>query len=94
MIDSRSKFEKVFLALAPVLLVLAGVLLIVSLLKLDRTQYTVKETAAYTRVSNCIVAKVSNPDTTVIDVEQCYTQVEKDSGVPLERFDKQTHNEE
>jgi len=87
-----SRFEKMFVTLAPVLLGVAGVLLIITLFQLDETKYAVKETAAYTRVSNCIVSKGSN-DRTSEDVEKCYVQVEKDSGIPLERFDQQVNNE-
>lgn len=88
-----SSFEKVFVRLAPILIFVAAILLVITMSQLGKTKYAVKETAAYTRVSNCIVAKVANPPTTQVDVEQCYVQVEKDSDIPLERFDSQVHNE-
>lgn len=87
------KFERIFVNLAPILIAVAAVLLVVLMYQLDRTKYAVQETAAYTRVSNCMVAKVMTPPTTQEDVEKCYVQVEKDSNISLERFDYQINNE-
>lgn len=91
--QKTSKLEYVFVRLAPILIVVAAILLVITLSQLDKTKYLVKETAAYTRVSNCIVAKSGSSERTAESVESCYAQVEKDSGIPLERFDKQIHNE-
>ena len=85
--------ESIFVKLAPILLFVAAIMLMVLIFQVNKTKYAVKETAAYTRVSNCVIAKVANPPTTQEDVEKCYTQVEKDSHIPLERFDFQTNNE-
>lgn len=93
MTNEPSKFEKLFVTLAPVLLVVAAILLIITMFQLDETKYTVKETAAYTRVSNCIVAKNSGAVRAPDSVEKCYIQVEKDSDLKLERFDEQLNNE-
>lgn len=89
-----SRVEKVFVRLAPILIAVAAVLMVVTIMQIDETKYQVKETAAYTRVSNCVVAKVANPPTTQDDVEKCYQQVEKDSQINLERFDFQVNNED
>lgn len=79
----------VLAALAPYIIGIATALIIVAVIEMNQTQYTVKETAAYTRVSNCIVAKSGSKTSTPLGVETCYKQVEKDSHIPLERFDNE-----
>lgn len=76
--------------LAPYIVGIAAAIMIIALVQFNQTQYVVKETSAYTRVSNCIVAKVAYTSVKQSDVEKCYQQVEKGSGIKLERFDTQT----
>lgn len=85
------RFERWFVRLVPFLLVAAAIMLLVTMTQVSKTKYAVKETAAYTRVTNCIVAKTATR--TQDDIERCYIQVEKDSGIALERFDEQRNNE-
>jgi len=79
--------------LTPWLIVIASVLFVVLMFQVVRTNLAVKETSAYTRVSNCIVAKSASMKFTQDEIERCYIQVEKDTHVHLERFDFQIHNE-
>lgn len=89
----RSWFEKLFVGVAPYLIVIAGLLLLGVMLQLGKTNERVAETEAYTRVTNCIVAKSGTTTRNFEDVEECYVQVEKNTGRSLERFDEQTNNE-
>ncbi len=86
--------DNIFGKLVPLLICIAGIMLIFVILQLGQTSNSVAETAAYTRVSNCIVAKSANPDFTQDEIERCYVQVEKNTGISLERFDFQIHNED
>lgn len=87
--DKRSKIERAIVTLAPFLIGFASLLLVVLIIQLGKTSEQVSDTQAYTRVTNCVVSKVANPPTTQEAIELCYTQVEKDTGVHLQRFDTQ-----
>lgn len=88
-----NRIERMLSKIALPIIGVALVLLVIMLVRLNQTSRSVEETSAYTRVSNCIVAKVAEPPTVQDEVEQCYVQVEKDTGVTLQRFDEQTGNE-
>lgn len=88
-----SGVEKVFIKAAPWLIGLAAILLVLLIGSVNKTTDAVEETSAYTRVSNCVIAKVANPPTTQEDVELCYVQVEKNTDIQLERFDTQARGD-
>lgn len=73
--------------------IVATAVLVLLMISLSNTSRHVDETSAYTRVSNCIVAKLAGATIPQIEIEKCYVQVEKETGISLERFDMQTHNE-
>jgi len=82
-----SKFvEKLFLQLAPFIIVLAGVMIILVIIADSRG--TTKQNNAYVRVINCIVSKNANTRTQD-DIEQCYQIVERESNIKLQRYDRQ-----
>jgi hypothetical protein len=87
------KIQRFFNTVMPYMIVLLALGIIYLTTRLAATTQEVKETAAYTRVSNCIVAKVANPPTTQDDIERCYVQVEKNTGKSLERIDEQVNGE-
>jgi hypothetical protein len=91
--NPASGFEGIFMKVAPWLIAVAAVVLIFTLFQVSKTGQSAQETSAYTRVSNCIVAKSANPEFTQDEIERCYVQVEKDTGVSLIRFDEQINNE-
>lgn len=93
MMNEQSRLEKTFVNLAPWLIGIASVLLIILIYQISKTGSKVAETEAYTRVTNCIVAKSANPEFTQDEIERCYIQVEKNTGESLERFDFQTKGE-
>lgn len=66
----------------------AGLLLLILIFKIGKTATDVQVTSAYTRVSNCILAK-NAIGRTQAEIEDCYKQVEQDTGITLKRFDKQ-----
>lgn len=90
---NKGIFETIFLKVAPLLIFIAAALLVFLIFQLGKTSKAVTETSAYTRVSNCILGKSANPPFTQEEIEKCYIQVEKDTGVQLERFDRQLRNE-
>lgn len=79
-----SKTDTVIQKVALPLIALAAVLLIV--LYIGSVKDTSKENNAYIRVINCII---SIPATTrdQNDIEHCYSTVEHDLGVKLQRYD-------
>lgn len=79
--------ENIFIKLAPWLIACAAVLLIFTIGQLSKTSNAVEETSAYTRTSNCILGKSAKLPVLQEDIEECYEQVERDSGISLERFD-------
>jgi hypothetical protein len=92
-IDKHSGISKFFLNIAPWLIGIAGIMIVIGLYQENVTQYKVVETSAYTRVTNCIVAKNGYQQIKQLDVEKCYQQVEKESHIKLERFDTQTQTQ-
>jgi len=88
--NSKITFESVLAKIGLYVLFVAAILVAVLFVKVGQTNKKVAETSAYTRVTDCIVGKVANPPTSQADVEKCYVQVEKATGISLERFDKQT----
>lgn len=74
----------------PYVIVLLTVLIIFFTARLAANTEDVQETSAYTRVTNCIVAKGAS---TQAEKELCYVRVEKDTDKSLERFDEQTDGE-
>lgn len=87
-----SGIENVFIKAAPWLIGLAAILLVLLIGTVNKTTDAVKETSAYTRVSNCILGKSGTPFTQE-DIELCYVQVEKNTGIQLERFDTQARGD-
>lgn len=85
---SQGSFENIFIKLAPVVMIVAAVILVALFVEQSRTTQVIDETGAYIRVSNCIDAKVASPPTTQEEVEKCYVQVEKQTGISLQRFDE------
>lgn len=87
--QTMNSVEELFIKLAPWLIVVAAILLVVTIARIDNTSEAVKETSAYTRVSNCIVAKSAYLPIKERDIETCYVQVEQDTDIPLKRFDNE-----
>lgn len=75
------------------ILAIAAIMIAYLVIGINKTNYKVRETAAYTRASNCIVARLASDSIKQKEIEDCYVQVEKGSGISLERFDKQTNSD-
>lgn len=88
------RIRRFFLSIMPYMIVLLAIGIVFLTTRLAATTQEVKETSAYTRVSNCIVAKSANQELTQDGIERCYIQVEKNTGVSLERFDEQNGEKE
>lgn len=87
-----NKFDKLLSKGALAVIVIALVMLVFLMIGLNKTSKSVQETSAYTRASNCIVAKLAHAPVTQEGIELCYIQVERSTDIPLERFDMQTIN--
>lgn len=81
--------DRFFAKVGPWIILLAAGLLVFLILQIDKTNAKVSETEAYTRATNCIVARGAQPGFTQAEVEQCYVEVEKKTGLSLQRFDEQ-----
>lgn len=81
-------FDKIFAKIALPVLVAAGILIIITIAL--STEDTSKENNGYIRVINCVV---SIPATvrTQTDIEKCYSTVEKDLGIRLQRYDTSSY---
>jgi len=88
------RVQRFFLLVMPYMIVLLALGVIYLTTRLAATTEEVKETSAYTRVTNCIVSKVANPPTSQDDIELCYVQVEKNTDQSLERFDEQVKGDD
>lgn len=86
----HTRLSIVLLKIAPALIAIAAVLTILGLFEQNQTVYSVKQTNAYTRVSNCILGKSAYTPVKQSDVEKCYQTVEKDAHIKLKRFDYDT----
>jgi len=84
-----TRVDMFFRKAGPWIILVAAILLVFLIFQLGKTSEKVAETEAYTRVTNCIVSKVSSPPLAAQDVELCYVQVEKETGVSLQRFDQE-----
>lgn len=85
-----SRVSKFMLYLSLLTLFLAAILIVFFSIVLTSASQKVAETAAYTRASNCISARLASDQISQKEIEDCYAQVEKDTDISLERFDKQT----
>lgn len=91
--DSSSTVERLFINLSPLIIGIAAILLFFLIIRLNKTSQDVQVANAYSMVSNCILGKSANPPFMQHEIEACYIQVEKVTGVSLERFDEQLNNE-
>ena len=91
--ENNYRLEKFLAVGAPYMVGIAFIIVIIASFELNRASERVRETEAYTRVSNCIVAKVASPPTDQEAVELCYAQVEKSTGLDLERFGYQVEGQ-
>lgn len=73
-----------------VVLAIAAIMTMYLIISINKTNYKVRETAAYTRATNCIAARLASDSISQKEIEDCYVQVEKNTDISLERFDRQS----
>jgi hypothetical protein len=81
--------EKIVEKIALPVIGLAAVVLIVTLISSSKD--TSEENNAYVRVINCIVSYPANTRT-INDIELCYTMVERDLNIEIQRYDSSKLN--
>jgi hypothetical protein len=80
--------DKIISKIALPTIAIAGVLLI--LLIVISTKGATQENNGYIRVINCVIS-VPAKTRTQADIESCYTKVEKDLGIKLQRYDTSSY---
>lgn len=82
--------DKIIGKVALPLIMVAGVLLLVTIVLSTRSTST--ENNGYIRVINCVIS-VPATTRTQADIEDCYQKVEKDLGIKLTRYDSRALNQ-